>query len=447
MYSQTTVGQGGFVLGWGADVGMRVHLFGPVRVQVDGKDVDVRTWKSKKAVTLLKYLVARCGSRVPRDVLIDLLWPDSFDGERSVHNLHTVVYYLRRELEPSLGRYEQPRFLRHTHGLYWINTDAPVWSDIQEFRRAVREGERLHQCDEERALEHYRRALVLYADDFCPEDYYEDWAVTVREKFRDMYILAALQTAELLVRVERGFGEAVAICRAALAREPYREELHQAIMTHLMNAGRYGEAAQQFRTCAKMLDEEFGLQPSPDTVAVYETMRRHAGAPPGESVREASSRTSIPSVTTEAAAVTEVDDSSGPLVCDMQTYNALYRLELQRHARLGKPVTVLSLALGDGVGANSPERHVCADVMSKALRGGDVLCWEGAAKAAILLARTGYDGAAAVENRLRHSLERAGLVFFELECSVIEPDGEGADRRRARDSTGRAAGTVIEAAG
>lgn len=76
--------------------GMRIHLLGPVRVHVDGQSIDVRTWKSKKAVTLLKYLVTRSGERVPRDVLVDLLWPDSFAGDRSTHNLHTVVYYLRQ---------------------------------------------------------------------------------------------------------------------------------------------------------------------------------------------------------------------------------------------------------------------------------------------------------------------------------------------------------------
>ncbi len=85
--------------------GMHVHLLGPLHVEVDGRVLDVSTWKSKRAVTLLKYLVARAGERVPRDVLVDLLWPDSEDGYKSTHNLHTVVYYLRRTLEPELRRY------------------------------------------------------------------------------------------------------------------------------------------------------------------------------------------------------------------------------------------------------------------------------------------------------------------------------------------------------
>lgn len=253
--------------------GMYVYLLGPVRVEVDGVPIDVRAWKSRKAVTLFKYLTSRCGERVPRDVLVDLLWPESDDVDKSTHNLHTVIYYLRRALEPGLSRYEGSRFVRHGHGLYWINAAAPVWSDVQEFCRLVRQADELYGRDDNHVLELYRRALALYRDDFCSEDLYEDWAVTMREQVRDLYVAATLQAAELTIRVERKFTTAVALCRAALARDPYREELHQAIIKHLMKAGRYGEAALQYRTCERLLAEEFGLRPSPETQALYDAMK------------------------------------------------------------------------------------------------------------------------------------------------------------------------------
>lgn len=193
--------------------GLRVYLLGPIRVEVDGRALDVGTWKSKRAVTLLKYLVARFGERVPRDVLVDLLWPDSDDCDKSTHNLHTVIYYLRRTLEPDLGRYEEPRFLRQAHGLYWIDVNAPVWSDAEEFRTLIRRADALRGGDAAQALALYRRALSLYRDDFCSEDLYEDWAVTVRERFRELYFGAAMQAAQLAVEVEGDFGEAVRVCR------------------------------------------------------------------------------------------------------------------------------------------------------------------------------------------------------------------------------------------
>lgn len=253
--------------------GMHVHLLGPLHVEVDGRVLDVSTWKSKRAVTLLKYLVARAGERVPRDVLVDLLWPDSEDGYKSTHNLHTVVYYLRRTLEPELRRYEDPRFLRHVHGKYWIDTNAPVWTDIEEFRRLIRQAEAVRSEDGRQSLTLYQRALALYRDDFCPEDLYEDWAVPFRERFRDLYFRATLHTAQLLVDVEGNFSDTIGLCRSALERDPYREELHQALIGYLVKAGRYGEAAIQYRTCKRLLNEEFGLNPSPATRALFDAMK------------------------------------------------------------------------------------------------------------------------------------------------------------------------------
>lgn len=257
-----------------ARTGMRVYLLGPLRVEVDGSVLDVASWRSRRALTLLKYLAARCGERVPRDALVDLLWPDSNDGERSTHNLHTVIYYLRRMLEPNLGPYETPRFLRQSHGMYWLDKAAPVWCDTDEFLHLIRQAELLRGKNNVQALVLYQRALSLYRDDFCPEDVYDDWTVTMREKFRELYFSATLQAAQLLAEVKRDFDGAVNLCRAALAREPYREELHRAVIRHLILSGRYGEAALQYRTCERLLYEEFGLSPSPATRAVFETMKR-----------------------------------------------------------------------------------------------------------------------------------------------------------------------------
>lgn len=391
--------------------GMRVYLLGPMHVEVDGTALDVRTWKSKRAVTLFKYLVARGGERVPRDVLVDLLWPDSEDGDKSTHNLHTVIYYLRRTLEPHLGRYEEPRFLRHAHGLYWINMDAPVWADTQEFSGLIRKAEVLRDQDDEHALVLYRRALELYRDDFCSEDLYDDWAVNVRERFRELYFGATLQAANLMVTIEHNFSEAVNLCRTALAREPYREELHQAIIGHLIKAGRYGEAAQQFRTCQRLLNEEFGLSPSPETQALFETMKHLQTEAPMTRGQET------------AEAVDYVDDESiGPFVCDRQTYNAIYRLELRRQRRSRQPIGLLRVLLGDEDTVGPAERRHVERCLALLVRQGDVVCWESPGRFVLQLPGADEDAVILIRERLRTALEKIGFIFVSMDESVIYPD-------------------------
>ena len=78
---------------------IKVWFLGPFQVEVDGRIIPVVDWRSKKALTLFKFLCSRPGKKVPRDSMIELLWADS-DPESSIHNLHTTVYNLRRSLFP-----------------------------------------------------------------------------------------------------------------------------------------------------------------------------------------------------------------------------------------------------------------------------------------------------------------------------------------------------------
>lgn len=381
--------------------GLEVYLLGPLRVVVDGRELDVAAWKSKRAVTLFKYLITRCGERVPRDVLVELLWPDSDDGDKSTHNLHTVIYYLRRTLEPGLGRYQEQRFLRQAHGLYWIEPGAPVWTDAEEFRWLVRRADGLRHRDPVEALELYRRALALYRDDFCSEDLYEDWAVTVRERFREMYFAAALQAAQLMVDIENDVAGAVDVCRAALAREPYREELHQAIIGFFIRAGRYGEAARQYRACERLLYEEFGLAPSPETQALFESMK------------------------TVRAAERVEDDPRRPFVCDRSTYAAIFRLDLRRLARTGESIGLLRVSLGDGP-LGPAERGRVEARLAGVIRQGDVVCWESPQRLVVHLSRARAEHVAAVRGRIRRALEELGLSSVFIEDSIVRPDARPA---------------------
>ena len=49
-----------------------IGLLGPFSLRIDGRQVEADVWKSKKALTLLKYLASRHGQRVSSDVLIEL---------------------------------------------------------------------------------------------------------------------------------------------------------------------------------------------------------------------------------------------------------------------------------------------------------------------------------------------------------------------------------------
>src|SRR5690606_1924876 len=77
---------------------LSLHTFGLFRVQKGEHTLIDETFGYRKAKTLLKYLITHYGQRVPRERLIDLLWPE-LDEEAGTNNLHGAVHVLRRALE------------------------------------------------------------------------------------------------------------------------------------------------------------------------------------------------------------------------------------------------------------------------------------------------------------------------------------------------------------
>ena len=91
--------------GWPASPGGLTDRGGPVASARDpharrvpvlrrGEPMPTADWGSKKARDLLKILLSRRGQRVPRDVIIELLWPDE-DPIRTAPRLSVVLSTLR----------------------------------------------------------------------------------------------------------------------------------------------------------------------------------------------------------------------------------------------------------------------------------------------------------------------------------------------------------------
>ena len=55
--------------------------------------------------------------------------------------------------------------------------------------------------------------------------------------------------------------------------DPLREETHRQMMDLLWRSGQRGKALEQYDTLCRVLDEEFGVTPLPETVALYEQLR------------------------------------------------------------------------------------------------------------------------------------------------------------------------------
>lgn len=255
----------------GTDEALRVFTLGCFCLVVGGKGIPLGGWARKQALTLLKYLVTERGRAVHRERLMEALWPEA--SERAARErLRVTVYFLRRALREA-GVPEPEGVIETIEGGYRLRRDR-VWVDADVFEERLRLGRALEEQGKfAEALERYREAEALYGGDYLEDDPYADWYAEERGRLRELYLDLLGRLAHLYAA--RGeYAEAAQLCRKALVREPCREGFHRALMEYLWRQGRRDEALAQFARLRKTLARELGVDPLPETRALYERILR-----------------------------------------------------------------------------------------------------------------------------------------------------------------------------
>ena len=107
-------------------------------------------------------------------------------------------------------------------------------------------------------------ALELDASAFGADllpDWYEDWVLIERERYRQLRLRALDALCERLTAADR-LSDALDAGLAAVAGEPLRESAHRAVVRVHLAEGNVGEAIRQFRLCRRLLREQLGIEPS-----------------------------------------------------------------------------------------------------------------------------------------------------------------------------------------
>jgi len=92
-------------------------------------------------------------------------------------------------------------------------------------------------------------------------DWYEDWVLLERERFRQLR-LHALEALCVELTANGRFAEAAEAGLAAIEGEPLRESAHRALIATYLAEGNPGEAIRQYRLFHRFLHEHLGLAPS-----------------------------------------------------------------------------------------------------------------------------------------------------------------------------------------
>jgi len=195
-----------------------VRCFGSFAIVTERGTLDGAAFSRRKALELLRHLLLARGTALPRDALIERLWPD-VGPDAGTNRLHVALHALRALLGQVVHGVAVA--LQHRHGCYRLVPDSLGSVDMFEFIDALDEARRRARAKDvsgaiaclEQALPLYRGELFADAEDIAFE--------APRQRYRDRYRAALRLLVDLYLRDGR-----VELAHAILieARERHAED-------------------------------------------------------------------------------------------------------------------------------------------------------------------------------------------------------------------------------
>lgn len=263
------------------DVGWTIQLLGGLRAERG--DRIVTRFRSQKSASLLAYL-AYYGQRThPRQVLIELLWPES-NVRLARHNLSNELSWLRHQLE--LPGDTAGTILIADRFAVGLNSTR-ITTDVEAFEAALRSAQAAVSPEEHTRF--LKEAVDLYRGPLLP-GYYESWILPEQQRLDEQFFHAL---HSLITHLEQGGQVEAALqhARRGISVDPLREETHHELIRLLVAAGQPGAALRQYHDLERAL-RQLGASPSAATRALVET-KNHTDTENTERARSEPSGRSI----------------------------------------------------------------------------------------------------------------------------------------------------------
>ncbi|MEV8506230.1 BTAD domain-containing putative transcriptional regulator [Actinoplanes sp. NPDC051475] len=290
-----------------------LRLLGPVEVCAHNGFVHAG---EPRRLAVLAALTVDAGRVVSTTTLIDRVWGDKPPGQ-ATRTLGTYITRIRRVLEQAFS--DSAVTVINQPGGYRL-TVRHDQVDLFRFRDLVVQA-RAPSCTPERRVDLLRQAVSLHrGDPLTGVD--GAWAMRTREHLTGELLTARAEWAEAELAVDNAMAVLAPLSTLADAN-PLVEPLVVALVRALVAAGRPTEALERCRLHRQRLADGYGTDPSPQLMALYETVLRAdqepVGATPVEpselpsawALRERTSAPPAPALPTAAVAV-----ATEPVVVD-----------------------------------------------------------------------------------------------------------------------------------
>jgi DNA-binding SARP family transcriptional activator len=232
-------------------------LLGPAWIEWQGQALSI----GRRQTRALLYCLAAKQHPVAREELCFGFWPDRAEAQA-----HRQLSHLISHLRAALPDPELVQSVNDTIELDWQR----VWCDASALRAACSWLEPENARELEQAVHHYRGPFLSgFSLTAAPE--FELWVSEQRTLHERLY-LDALRVLVRLGATGMEYDRAIKYARMYLQVDEMAEDIHRELMVLHVMSGDRPAAIQQYKRCADILKRELGVEPLPETRAIYKAI-------------------------------------------------------------------------------------------------------------------------------------------------------------------------------
>jgi DNA-binding SARP family transcriptional activator len=241
---------------------IHVRTMGNFQVWRNGVKVSSKEWGRDKTVQLFQFLItARHRNSLHKEQIVDRLWEDN-DGKSADQNFKVAMHGINKVLEPNRPSRTEPKFILRQGITYQLKLEE-IWIDTEAVEKFIAIGNQAIDGAPEIAIKAYQEAIKLYEGIYLPNRLYEDWSSEERERLQILSLGAMITISELLV--EKNPMESIRFAQKALLIDHAWEDAYRVQMLAYLQKGNRPMAIKTYKQCEKVLEEEFGIEPLPET--------------------------------------------------------------------------------------------------------------------------------------------------------------------------------------
>ncbi len=237
---------------------LKIFTLGTFDLVKEGEPLEFPVKAPRKMLLLLKALIASGSQGLSEERLTSDLWPEA-DGDMAHQAFATTLHRLRQ-----LFGYEKAIQLRKG----FLRIDGRVcWVDAHAFEHLLQQADALNE------VVLLQKAIALYTGSFLGGDNSDPWAISYQEKLRSKFLRAVTKLGQFFEK-NGDHEKAIECYQKGLEVDGFAEEFYQRLMLCYDVSGRKAEALSVYDRFRRRLRLVLGVEPSPKTQALYDTIRK-----------------------------------------------------------------------------------------------------------------------------------------------------------------------------